>query len=292
MASQFLYSEFNSILNSSEVKKKKHPEFMEFLTGFDISNMLHELLENQKRSSMAGYLNGHKYENSYKLGEFFKIWKKESSLDSLNDLPCSVKFSNLEFSVKSLWDLTSRVSSLFNWQYYLSCNLYITPSQDKDCFLFHADPSEAIIAQIYGEKKWYFVTEKENFSYDLKVPNLTFFQNSVIEYEVNKNEYFCVPKGMIHRASNQMLSPSLHITFSLNTEFTHVGLKKILKKHDLNYAYDDSLHFVTLDSKDLTDILTSFPQVNLLQVMDDLRMENMHQFKNARTPFFTLVESI
>ena len=98
------------------------------------------------------------------------------------------------------------------------CNMYITPSEEKNCFNFHSDYQDNIIQQLKGSKLWIFPisSETNDLKIQAKAPFSQFYEtNKSLKLEEGKSLFF--GNSVVHKAQALSGDVSIHLTYAIFT---------------------------------------------------------------------------
>lgn len=147
--------------------------------------------------------------------EIQRLLQCEDLLDEINKLPYSMKISGVQTTEVEIQNLLT--------SYYkrdgdaITCNLYLTPSGNANCFKFHVDPQDVYVVQVMGEKLWSFPMEGISPLYNFTEVGTTANQNYSVLKQINlkSGQGLKVKRGIPHKAVN--LSKVLSAHYSLST---------------------------------------------------------------------------
>lgn len=165
---------------------------------------------------LGAFKEGYPVSNVSVRDELAKIMK--SPFSSLNQMAYSVRLTNFQ----QVFPEVREVVNYFYREhgYGVGVNMYITPSSETSCFLYHSDYQETFIQQLQGVKKWSFPLDIKTGQW-LKVINQSDLNQNpkdVVELELAQGAVLYVGHSLVHRAKNLLKNePSIHLTYGILT---------------------------------------------------------------------------
>jgi ribosomal protein L16 Arg81 hydroxylase len=153
----------------------------------------------------------------------------EKDISKLNDLSLSVRVSNFQLIDKDIRVITNKLSQELKES--VTCNMYITPSSEENCFKYHIDEQQSIIAQLYGSKRWFFpMTTADNFMKKIEMKDVNNINDDIKEiFIVNTGDSFVVGQNIVHKAHLEGESMSVHLTFAVLKQNTFDIIKYMIE---------------------------------------------------------------
>jgi ribosomal protein L16 Arg81 hydroxylase len=139
----------------------------------------------------------------------------EKDISKLNDVSLSVRVSNFQLIDKDIRVITNKLSQELKES--VTCNMYITPSSEENCFKYHIDEQQSIIAQLYGSKRWFFpMVAANNFMKRLEIQDVNNINDDIKEeFIVNTGDSFVIGQNIVHKAHLEGSTMSVHLTFAV-----------------------------------------------------------------------------
>lgn len=193
-----------------------------------------------------------------------------------NQIPCSVRITNIHILLpeisKTCMGLYKKHETTF------SCNLYLTPGNDKNCFKFHVDDQITYIYQVSGSKKWIWpVKDQTPFTFiGANIFNESLIENMETESIILKqDDQLYVPLGTVHKVEFLGDSPSIHLTFG-STEYFWGNCLRDFMNYSINEA---SLGHLSTENISANDFERKFEEIHeKLQGVDPKKF--IKEFKN------------
>ena len=163
----------------------------------------------------------------------------------LKSLDYSMRLTNIQLVDDDVKDFTNQVYK--DSALAITCNMYITPNSDSNCFRYHVDDQISLITQLHGSKEWRTPLDEDGECEFHEGSNKLFnedYENEKIIL-INKGESLLVGQNVLHRVFHTGNDISIHYTFAL-TPANHLNfLREIiskldipLKKEQLSFNYD------------------------------------------------------
>lgn len=208
--------------------------------------------------------------------------------EKLSTLPCSVRLTNIQILSEDIKKLC--LSMYKESGYPVTVNMYVTPGEGKNCFLYHPDPQETLVYQIKGDKKWMIPLDDNNNKIIASTAEEHYvgdFKN-LYQYDLKEGQFSYLPHCMVHKAeANKGLS--IHITFAFLTHFkTSFKLfleDEIAKSIGFKESYydildDESLRKWINDSKKY--LLSQSPEEMMRKIKARINSEEIQILKYGR----------
>jgi ribosomal protein L16 Arg81 hydroxylase len=236
----------NPLNIKNEIKSISFNEIDLLLKKFDISrigNLLRSIHESEKPHANINTIKDGLPITVNDLTDV--IQKTINDYKSLKSLGYSMRITNIQ-----LIDLEVKAFTKKFYKDYgvaMTCNMYITPNSQSNCFIYHVDDQVSLITQLHGDKEWH-IPEDEHGNCEYydglnKQFSQTYEKEKIIT--IKKGESLLVGQNVLHRVFHAGKDVSIHYTFAL-TPPNHLDflrdlisqLDSPLKKNQLSFNYD------------------------------------------------------
>jgi len=160
-------------------------------------------------ATLEGFINGEKTQIT------------QHEIENLPSLNKSFRLTNVQLyhaPVKKICDEFYQESNKV-----MTANLYYTPHSEAQCFTWHSDNQYSLTYQLQGEKRWSFLKTnseylKETHEQEIVLKDYLANKLDVKEehFHLKKGSWLTFPYCLLHKAQNQGLECSVHITFAYN----------------------------------------------------------------------------
>ena len=203
------------LFNFSNQDFKSLSEFLKGDVLFDlILQHIDKMHKTSNFSSFQAFLDGKPYDE-YKSDQLL-TFNRHNISTKLSTLPCSIKLTGFQLISSQIRALTSNV--FLEHDFPMTCNMYITPPNNKNAFNYHVDPHKVYIMQLMGEKNWSFPLLENSGRHVFHPDNLqgnNFNEyKSIAELKLTEGDALYISKGTLHRAFQVGDSPSIHLSFA------------------------------------------------------------------------------
>lgn len=225
--------------------------------------------------------NGIKEKPEYLTLDFFKEGASVPGIDKdnfiavvsrdyqyINQFQFSTRITNVQLLDSEIKNFTKKMYQVTGIPF--TCNLYITPNSESNCFVYHTDYQITIIAQLTGKKIWHFPKEEdESLKYNLQ----QHFSNQKFEnehiFEVQRGDIFTFGQNSIHRAYQSGKEMSIHLTFA-GFKTNHMDLlNSIFKKMENSFYENRLMHNYHIEKEKLKNTLNLFHNDFLQSINED-----------------------
>jgi ribosomal protein L16 Arg81 hydroxylase len=103
----------------------------------------------------------------------------------------------------------------------ITSNLYFTPGQHRNCFLYHSDPQDSFVLHVLGKKHWSFALQDSQYVQDFSLSHYGFEKvygkdfDQTQSFHLTPGSFLEIPYGCIHKAEIQGSEPAIHLNFAL-----------------------------------------------------------------------------
>ncbi len=160
------------------------------------------------------FLNGVPYAD-FKIEEMNHL-TPENFMMEIHRFPCSIKITGLQLVSPEIRSLTQFVFEKFGFA--MTCNLYLTPAGEKNCFTYHIDPHKVFILQIWGQKLWHFPLDQQTHRHIFSPEVITAEEHQnhskTFDLLIEKGQGIAISKGILHKAIQTGTGPSIHLSFA------------------------------------------------------------------------------
>jgi hypothetical protein len=182
----------------------------------------------------------------------------KKNIEELDKLNLSMRVTNFQFIDSDIRKITTILSKEIDFP--VTCNMYITPSSEGNCFKYHIDEQYSVITQLAGSKNWLFPLNKDD-SYLKKLDT-----HDVRDVDDTSRDCLLLQAGdilaigpnIVHKAQLEGNEMSVHLTFAVSkknafnvAKYLIETIKNELLKKDFHIKSVDSV----LDLENVKEIL-------------------------------------
>lgn len=272
----------------SKVESKELKKVNEWFSETSLFSMLNEYLKqiegNENYFQINSFLEGSLTPYSPNLSKL----KAHDLFKFLSEMPTSIRLTNVH---KFIAPAKEACLQIFNQTGIPAvCNMYITPSDDKNCFNFHGDYQDNIIQQLKGAKRWLFPTSGAEGDLLLqdKAPFSQFYDNK-LALNLNEGNSISFGNSVVHKAQSLPGDISIHLTYAIFAR-TQVDLREFFALRSFTKPRAELLKMKSSHKKELLDLVESakaeVAKMNSSDLVDEylafIEKENLRILKKGR----------